>query len=956
MQNTSDSFLAKVAAQVLSDHNGNMHHACVVLPNRRAGIFLKRHLSSKLDSPAFAPSVFSVEDFVFELSGLNQADPLMLLWELYAAWSKKDGGENQTFEEFIKWGKVLLQDFEEADMYLVNTSSLFSYLSEAKAIELWNPGKASLTPGQQRYLDFYRSLGDLHKTYTSSLFGLNLAYKGMAFRYLAENLLEKRDKLRWKHIYFAGFNAFTPCEHAIIHALEKLCTLTRLFDADSYYLADNKQEAGKYLRDVYRESDPAAFRWVGNELTGSVKNIRIIGVPHNTGQTMVAGSLLSDVPPGEESETAVVLNDESLLIPLLNALPDNIGQFNITMGYPFSLTPAFSLIDTLLNLQIHAYSGAQHHDRDSAAHKGLRIYFRNVATLLKHPYVAGLFNTESNDADLVRDLLNQGKVFFTKEHIIDHFSGSGGLLQFLAPALDEWRSTTMAVDRLIDLTKMLAAKSSPVDDHGSGKLDNEYLYQLMLILNRLKILVEKADAGLSMPGLQQLIRNVAASTQLPFTGEPLRGVQIMGMLETRTLDFKNVIMLSVNEGVLPSGKKGNSFIPFDIRRESGLPVYSDRDTVFAYHFYRLLQRCENLYLIYNTTPDDLGGGEKSRFILQLEHELTKLNANISWSESFYTPVVSFDAQTDGISIEKNAEIIARLREMAAYGLSPSALSTYVVCPLQFCFSYVLRIAEEDVTEESMDASTFGTGIHEALRELFEPYVNRELSSEILKNIEKNAGRVLRENFLKAYNNNDLDHGKNLLMLEVAGSFLNRFIRLELEELETLRKNGASRVIRSVEYELARKIPVMLHIAFDGNPEFPIRLRGKADRIDGSLNQTRVIDYKTGFVKPAELKITDWEQALTDPGKQKALQLLIYSYLYSKEFNAPLPESGIISFRNLNQGFLNVSFPGPAGEALDQTEVILRRLLQGIFDVSTPFTQTDDAKNCRHCSFAGVCAR
>jgi CRISPR/Cas system-associated exonuclease Cas4 (RecB family) len=957
MEKFSEPFLEKVATRILQDFPDGMQHACVVMPNRRAAIFLKRFMGAAIEKPVFAPSIFSIEDFVFELSGLNPADQLVLLWELYACYSKSGRTDTQSFEEFLKWGKVLLQDFEDIDMHLVDAQDLFGYLSEAKAIELWNPAQHFLTAGQQRYLAFYRSLGDLHATFKDRLLELRIAYKGLAFRRLTEAIVEKFSGLQWDHFYFVGFNALTPSELKIIDSLSEVRKVTRMYDADSYYLDDPKQEAGKYLREIARHSKSGKLEWIENKLLKDAKNITVIGVPHNTGQVLAAGSLLADLDPAEAGDTAVVLNDESLLIPLLNSMPDNIGHFNVTMGYPFSLTPVYGLMDTLFNLHLHAFDRTRKTEIKDDERSNLRFYFRNVAGLLKHPYVFSILReNENKKPDPVLALLNEGKVFFSTDEIFHHFEGDTKATAFLELAFGDWAKAPQAIEKLLQINRMLAASMSANDDAGQHKMDLEYLYQFYLILNRLKLLTTRAGGELSLRGLQQLIKNVASGTQLPFVGEPLKGVQIMGMLETRALDFKNVIMLSVNEGVLPAGKHGNSFVPFDIRKDFKLPVYSDRDAVFAYHFYRLLQRCQNMYLVYNTTPDEMGGGEKSRFVLQIEHELKEANKSINYNELFYTPPVRFDQAVKEISVDKTPGILARLAEMAQHGLSPTALSTYVVCPLKFYFTYVLKISEENTVEDTMDASTFGTGIHDALQDLFEPYINKALTPEILDTIAKNANQALHENFLKAYNNNDLSYGKNLLMVKVAESFLRRFFRLEKEHVEALQNQGEVMTVTALEYSFADTKPIEVQISFSGNSNFPVRLRGKADRIDKIGGRVRVVDYKTGTVKAKDLKLEEWEQLLSEPDKGKSLQLLMYAWLYAKEFNSPLPESGIISFRHLKEDFMGVAFPGDPNAAIPEIENVLQQLVQNIFDDSIPFDQTDDVKNCVYCPFAGICNR
>lgn len=957
MEISSATFLARVAERILSDHPGSMHNTCVVVPNRRAGLYLKHHLGSNLKKPEFAPSVFAIEDFVFSLLDLKQADQLILLWELFDCYESQAGVEPQPFEEFLKWGKVLLQDFEDIDMYLADASDVFSYLSEAKALELWNPGKEHLTAGQQKYLSFYRSLAGLYQRFTQRLLDTRSGYKGLAFRTLASGLAGCIAKHRWTHFYFVGFNALTPAEQKILDGLELERHVIRLYDADSYYIDDSAQEAGVYLREIIRNTGQGKFEWLNDHLRNTAKNITVIGVPQDAAQALVAGSLLSEVEASKFDDTAVVLNEEKLLLPLLNSLPSTLDHFNVTMGYPFSLTPAYGLLETILQLHLHAYERIWKNKQDEQTGRLFRFHFRDVLSLLKHPYtsayLAGCYPGGDNP---VQSILNEGRVFYTRDEILSPFSGNQASLELLNPVFNHMPDAKTIIDTLIKITQVFVAAPDEDTEETGTRMDHEYLYQLSLILNRLSLLSEKAGDKLSLRGLYQLIRSVAGSASIPFSGEPLKGVQIMGMLETRALDFKNVIMLSVSEGILPVGKHQHTFIPFDIRRNYDLPVYSDRDAVFAYHFYRLLQRCENLFLIYNTTPGELGGGEKSRFILQLEHELIKCNPDIRYTEKLYSPPIATNHITKDIFINKSPDVMEVLMALSKSGFSPTALSTYVTCPLKFYFSYVVGIDEESTVDDTMDASVFGTGIHNALHDLYSPYTGKALSVKDVENISGLAAGVLRRSFLEAFNNNEIDYGRNLLMVKVAESFLQRFFRFERESIASHEAENGSLHLLHLEYPMGKSKEVTINIELDGLGRIPVRLKGKADRIDSTGGAIRIIDYKTGLVKTKDLTIEDWDELIGDGDKTKALQLMIYSYLYTTEFSGLVPESGIISFRNLNQGFMRLELPEGPGSQKDAIETILQKLLTDIYNPSLPFGQTDELKHCEYCPFAGVCRR
>jgi len=956
MNTSNDTFLGKVAARIVQDHRQAMQDVCVVLPNRRAGIFLKRCLSSHFELPVFAPAVFSIEDFVFEHVGLNHTDQLILLWELYQCYLRTSENDVRSFEEFLKWGRILLQDFEEIDLHLIDAQSLFTYLSDAKAIELWNPGKPELTSGQQNYLTFYRSLKELYGVFKEHLLSQRMAYNGLAFRKLSEQNSAFFSELSWNDFYFVGFNAFSPTERKIIDLISDSKNVVNLYDSDSYYLNDTKQEAGKYLRETLKYSKTGAFEWVGDSLLEGSKSIEVIGSSHNIGQTLVAGSILESLGISQAENTALILNDESLLIPMLNMIPDNIGEFNITMGFPFSLTPAYSLLEILLSLHLNAIERSRK-DHDSTSDKlSLRFYFRDISGLLKHPFILKFLSIQMVEPNMVQELLNQCKVYFAVGDIFNAFESNEEVISLFELIFCDWKEIDDIVDKLLRISSVLFSAFYSNDTDQAPTLDLEFLGNFSLIINRLKFLTCKDNFNISLKGLQQLIRTIAASTKIPFTGEPLKGLQIMGMLETRTLDFENIIILGMNDDLLPAVKNLQTFVPFDIRREFGLPLGNDKEAVFAYHFYRLLQRCNNIYLLYNTTADGLGGGEKSRYILQIEHELTKVNPNISYVEKFYSPPVKFDMAMKEISVEKTADVMADLENMAISGFSPTALSNFITCSLKFYFTYILKLGEEDLVDDSMDSLTFGIGMHDTLQELYSPYKGVTLTAKILDKIASFANDTLHRCFLKAYNNNDIDYGRNLLMVKVAESYLRRFVSLEKEFISELASENKQLVIEEIEVEINKIKPVFIKITYKGNRDFPVRIRGKADRIDKIGSQVRIIDFKTGSLADSELSVKSWDILLTAAKKEKAFQLATYAFLYAKTFNTELPESGIISFRNLNNGFKKVKLPADNSDAVSQIELLLQQLIERIFNTDEPFTQTTESDSCKYCQFKSICSR
>lgn len=951
-------FLDKVAGHLLKHYPGKMHMVCVVLPSRRGAIFLKKNLSERLENPAFAPAIFAIEDFVFELSELHLADNLVLLWDLYSEYKLQQGENAKSFEEFLKWGQILLNDFEDIDMHLVDAHALFNYLSEAKTIENWNLGTAPLSSKQKQYLDFYRSLGALYEKFRAKIIAQKSVYKGLAFRLLSEFGTIKIAAASWNTCVFAGFSTLCAAEQKIIRSMEPNVKVEMLFDADQYYISDEHQEAGKDLRGYFKNYNVNEFKWVDTLLAGTPKNITLTGVSGNIGQVKFARQLLARMADHEINQTALVLNDETLLIPLLHALPPNISELNITMGYPLSLTPAYEMIDSLITMHLHAIGKIQNMDMGVVRSEiNLKFYFRDLLRVLRHPYIysTGLAQIE-NYAAAINHILSSGKTFITCREVVDYFNVSEDSAYLLTTILQGWSDVHQAVHRMATLIDLLREHWRGDNNQYHHTQEILFIYQLSLVINKLKQLLTRSGTELTLKGLQLLIKTQCSSIKIPFVGEPLSGLQVMGMLETRALDFRNIIMLSVNEGVLPTGKRDNSFITFDIRREFGLPVYSDKEAIFAYHFYRLLQRSENVHFIYNTLADALGGGERSRYLMQIKHELLQKNPSVNYTEQLHMPEVEVHQINKAIVVKKNTEVMNQLFELAERGLSPTGISTFISCPLKFYFSQILKIGEGAVTLDEMDAATFGDAVHNALKELYVPLVGKPLDLTIIRELQTRSHAVLLQEFSKRYAGGELDYGKNHLMLKVAASFIRRFLKLEQKWIISLSKQDQHLYIDSIEHLFGNINSTSIQVVQPDGSMLKIKIKGRADRIDRFGGKIRVIDFKTGDVKKEKLQIRQWDDLLTKPEYDKALQLAIYGWLYSRHYNSTFPDSGIISFRLLKEEFIRVRLPADQDDPLKHIESVLTKIITQIYDASVPFEQTKEQENCKFCTYKGVCSR
>ncbi len=952
------TFLDKLSGYIYENYNSYLDRICIVVPNRRAGLFLKKGLANYSKKIIWSPQIFSIEDFINEYSGLNIIDPLYLQCELYNVHVEKESTAAQSFGEFLKWGQVLLNDFNEIDMYLVSSDQLFSYLTETKALSLWNPDKSSLTDFQVKYLQFYNSLRDYHQLLVNRLLEKKQVYHGLAYRHLAENIEKKSSELNYRKIIFAGFNALTKAEEKIISYLEKSGLAEIFWDADAYYVENEIQEAGKFIRNYMRKHSSANLKWMGNYLNNDAKEIQIIGVPQQVCQAKVTGQILQEFAESSDDlrETAVVLNDESLIEPLLNSIPESIKEYNLTMGLPLRNSAMFRLIKLIIELQINALKFKKPENNN------VRYYYRDILNVLEHPYIRLVLKNMKSE-DIAKLIQKSNKVFFDFDEILTTYcSGNEHIKSFCVSLFQPWNEhPENAIKNIIEVIKILKIhvtnqSSDREKKENKSDLIIEYLFHFSKILNKLKKLVTEYPYIDNVIIFKDLFFSIVRSINLPFYGEPLRGLQVMGMLETRNLDFKNLIMLSVNDDFIPSGKTSNSFIPFEIKRDFKLPTHRERNAVFAYHFYRILQRSKQIYLLYNTESGELGGGDKSRFILQIQNELVKSNPAIKIQEKILSVPIGKNYTDKSIIINKSPQILDILNTYLQKGCSASALNIYRNCSLQFYFRYIVGLEETEKIEETIEASTLGTVIHDVLQKLYAPLKRKIILPSDIESMMLKVNALIADSFKENYQGGDINYGKNLLIVKVANIFIRKFLKKEIKFINDLTNRGDELIIEDVE----RKFMTDFRFAKD-NLNYNIRLKGIFDRVDSVGDSVRIIDYKTGKVIQSELKFKDWEDLLHETKFDKCFQLLFYSYIYwkSKPIDVSQLMPGIISFRNLRQGFLNIELPEKSEfseDVLLQFESILKNILLDMLNPEVAFSQTTEVGNCKYCTFNSICNR
>ncbi len=602
-----ETFLQKTAQYLIDNYSGNLSELCIVLPNKRAGLFLKQHLSKLIDNPIWLPEIIGTEELIEQLSEVVIIENVTQLFELYEVY-KKSTPEPESFDEFSKWGQVLLHDFNEIDRYLTPVSNLFHHINEVRALEVWNLGKRELTEFQSKYLKFWKQLGKLYQSYTKHLADKHLAYQGMAYRIVAEQLKENpeqfiENKINWDKLIFIGFNALNKAEEVLITELKKQQKCEVLFDADEYFMDDEIQESGLFLRELKKKTAFQPFNWISNKFKTEKKQINIYGIPQNIGQAKYITNIIKGLNNEKNyTNTAVVLADENLLVPVLQSIPQSVKNINVTMGYPLRNTPINNFFEIYFNLLVNA-------ERFGKT-EALTYHYKDMVKFFQLPYSQLIF-TKENCETIKKEIINNNWVFINKDKLtwINE--------QIAIPFKENYSIKDILNQCLVYIEQ---GKNRKIEKENPG-MELEYLFQFARLFNQIKTLIREYPFLESIKEFYSLYNQILSSYSIDLYGEPLKGLQVLGMLETRNIDFENIILISANEGTLPAGKTFNSFIPYNIKKAYQLPTHTEKDAIYAYHFYRLIQNASNINILYNTETNEFGSGEQSRFVTQIEHEM-----------------------------------------------------------------------------------------------------------------------------------------------------------------------------------------------------------------------------------------------------------------------------------------------------------------------------------------------
>lgn len=908
-------FLKDVIIDVLERFPEEAENLVFVTSGKRPSLFLKKYYAELCSKTTISPEFIGISDLFSRISGVKPLSGLPLLFEFYDTYKNTCKATPDPFETFIGWGQTLLKDFSEIDQYLVPPEKIFPYIHALKEAEHWS-GADELTEMQKKHLEFWNTLGDYYFAFNEKLNAQNRGYSGFIAKKAVEKVPRYIEKNAHKIHIFVGFNALSKAEQRVIHSILMDTTAEIYWDIDRHFIKNEEHDAGLFIRKyiknwAYYKQKNNTPKWL-NDTYHTEKEIYITGVPKSINQAHLVVDLLKEYTTKEIEKTALIIADENLLIPLLQTISYE-NAVNITMGYPLGQTPLNDLFMSFFRL-----------------HLSKSFYYKDILKLLTQPFLQNLFS-KGGVSQITEYIKNNNLNYLSREKIKEASAEvDAELIELLFPSKDDNIVNILIINALSLIYKL---KENIDPEQNQNILTLEYVYRFYLLFNQLQQLQEKFGYIDSVKTLYHFYLDVLQKSSLDFIGEPLEGLQVMGVLESRSLDFENIIITSVNEGVLPLGKSGNSLIPYDVKFHLELPTYKERDAVYSYNFYRILQRAKKIHLIYDTETNSLKSKEKSRFILQL---LAEKNPKHTIINQVKAPEV-YPTILPKITVTKTPEVMARLKELAENGISPSAITNYILNPLVFYRQNVLQVYEERDVEETIEARTFGDIVHGTLEDLYVKYLNIPLGENHFEEMKSRVVSLIEKHFSEKNKNSEYKTGKNVLIFNVIKEYVLRFLDLEQKEVQS----GTEIIVLHLEQKM--KIPFQSE-----KMPFPVFFKGIIDRIDKRNGVFHIIDYKTGAVKASNVGISDWELLISDFKYSKAFQLLTYAYMVRQEFNEHSPMVvGNFSFKKLNDGLIKFHTKEPNGRQKDYnvTDCIIdtykeytEKLLLEIFDETLPFEE------------------
>jgi hypothetical protein len=951
-------FLKEAANYLLEQGEVDLSSVCIVFPNKRARLYLSKYLGELTEKPVWAPRYFTISELMESISGYCMADRLTLLFELYTTYMEITGSQ-ESFDLFYPYSESLLADFDEMDKYLVNADDLFQNLSGLKLLDgrfnylseeqvalinrFWSTFKQdSISTGQESFISLWQLLHKVYHKFRDRLHQMNLAYEGMAYRKALEHIGTESTAIdSYSKLWFIGFNALSTCEEQLFRYLKNQNKAEFFWDYDQWYVNNDIHEAGYFMRKNIRNF-PERRYMNHDHLSKKKQQVMFIPVSSNSGQAAILPHIFGELGIRNKEEienTALVLADEGLLMSALYSVPEYVTDINVTMGYPLAGSSVYSLIDSLYELIRNA--------RKDSTGKSL-WYFHDVIAVMGNPMLRAYYR---NTVEQVRKkAINEHMVYFLKDQI----TGEGAEDIIFNDHLHEGNC-----DFLLNVvaTVIRENRKENKDYEHADQVQLELLFQVYTYLTRLKDILISRNISTEPGTLFRLLRKMLKGMHIPFSGEPLAGLQVLGILETRILDFNHVIMLSVNEGVMPKASEKPSFVPYNLRSGFGMPTSEHYDAIYAYYFYRLIQRAESIVFTYDSSSGGLRTGERSRFMHQLFYEMRLPVQELVVSASIAQIPVK------AIVIEKTKVVADQLSVYYSEGsrvLSPSAINEFLNCPLRFYLHHIAHLPQPDEIEDEVDARAFGNILHSAMRLIYEPFEKRVISREMLMDMLKNdelINRALDQAFNESLfgdkqgTSGRKPEGYNLIVRQVIYTYIRQFIALEA--------SAAPFSIQGLEEKCHSVIPVVV-----GGTTQEVKIGGIIDRIDIREGRICILDYKTGSVKDRFPSVGSLFSAEENLRNDAVFQVFLYSYVYLRLHPGTIVRPGLFFIRQTHlDDFTSLVSMGPKKEIVEDFSVIqdefeqyLKTNLENLFDIRQPFTQTGNMEVCSFCPYTRICRR
>ena len=929
----NSNFISQLADHIKGKYQLDKEELTVVFPNKRAAMYLRSKFQEIYHQEIWLPQMLSIQEAMTQWSGFQLVDAVDMLFELIAIEGKTNIGT------FGSMAAQMASDFDDIDQYGVDAKSLFSYVYEDKKIGEWDPNEGK-KDREDNYLKFFKDLEKYYNQLRRSLESQEKGYYGMITRRLAElDETQLLERVGHRQIIFAGFNALTPTEQTIIDKLYRNKRAEVIWDFDRYYVDDENNQAGYFARSYIRKNLPWKPTVFSNSLLTQPKEINLIGVNGNSVQTKALQSLLQVM---DKVDTAVILADENLLVPVLNSIPERFDTLKVSMGYPLRQTSLNHLLSAFFTL----------HRKGRKVKQG-SWYLWPILRILDLELVQVIFNDqELEELNKYRSFVAEKSAFVFNNSEFDCYCSSSHTRKFIKLLLCEGTETpTRILDGLVAFLAFIAERVKANNQDGHALFLLNQVSEAGKTVNRLNEVVLRHQHYVeTIEDLEVLYRLVSMNTSIKLNNSTSGGLQIMGLLEARNLDFDTFYMVGVNEGVLPAESKSHSFIPYFIRSTFGLPTDQEKQAVYAYHFYRLLQGAKTAYFIYNASSAN-AGGEPSRFLLQLKYELAQRNPQVKVSEKVFSAPAVINSQPQHIVVHKTDALMDVLMEKMQTtdlkkALAPTSISTFIKCPLLFCFHYLLKI-KDNSADENTPANVIGSVVHDTLQRIYDGHRGAAITPELFASDIKSSWKgKLQQAIAKQFAHGLPDVGYNYLNQLTIDKMFDNWLRYEEADV-------AAHQISILDLEH------ILHTSLEVNG-IHCTIAGTADRIDQRDGIVRVIDYKTGLVKDNDVRVPKEVNSVADI-PEKALQLLIYKYLYLKEHPEMTDPSLVTaSLYVLKQKQvcldLKVDYEPLNDHFIDTMESLLGDVLASMMDRSAHFVQPDSGSNtpCRYCEFGDIC--